>query len=225
VEAEVPLSFKEKGLISFPTIDFKYYNPRTGQVVTKKSKPLIIKVTGKKEKEESAATVTRTEIVKKGEDIDFIKTGHIYEQRNKFYKTGLFKLLFVVFFIFNLLFILKIIIYDRFISRSDLLIKKKLLNKTINNLRSIREYGEIFPIIENYLKGKAGLGLAEINNYSIENLFEKYGVGSNDIKTFVRIKAESESSRFSPVKKSVQELKQDLKILTEILKRIDTKIK
>ncbi|MFC2155254.1 BatD family protein [Acidobacteriota bacterium] len=225
VEAEVPVSFKETGLISFPAVELKYYEPDMARVVSKSSAPIIIRVTGTKEKEENAATVPRTEIVKKGEDIDFIKTGNIYDQRNKFYKSGLFKILFILFFLLNLLFILKILIFDRFISQSEILKKKKLLNKTISNLRSIREYGGIFPILENYLKRKAGLGLAEINNFSIENLFEKHGVSNNDIKSFVRIKSESESSRFSPVKKSGKELKQDIKILIDIVKRIDGKIK
>lgn len=225
VEAEVPVSFKETGLISFPSLEFKYYDPDNKVVVTKNSKPLAIKVTGAKEKTESATTIPRTEIIKEGEDIDFIKKGNIYDQREKFYKTGLFKILFVIFFLLNLLYVLKILIFDRLISQSEILKKKKLLNKTINNLRGIREYGEIFPILENYLKGKAGLGLAEINNYSIEGLFEKCGISGNDIKTFVRIKSESESSRFSPVKKSGKELKQDLKLLIEVLKRIDSKVK
>jgi hypothetical protein len=225
LEAEVPVSFKETGLISFPVIELKYYDPDMAQMVTKSSAPIIIIVTGAKEKEENAATVPSTEIVKKGEDIDFIKTGNIYDQRNKFYKTGLFKILFILFFLLNILFILKILVVDRLISQSELLKKKKLLNKTTGNLKSIREYGEIFPILENYLKRKAGLGLAEINNFSIEGLFEKYGVSNNDIKNFVRIKSESEASRFSPVKKSGKELKQDLKVLIDILKRIDSKIK
>lgn len=223
--AEILVTFKETGVISFPSLELKYYNPDRGEVVSKNSKPLIIKVTGTKEKPESTATVPRTEIVKKGEDIDFIKHGHVYNQRRKFYKTGLFKILFVIFFILNLLFILKIFIFDHLISQSEILKKKKLLSKTIKNLKSIREYGGIFPILEQYLKGKAGLGLAEINDYSIEGLFDKHGVSNNDIKSFIRIKSESESSRFSPVKKSAKELKHDLKLLIEILKRIDSKIK
>jgi hypothetical protein len=225
VEAEVPVSFKETGLISFPAIELKYYDPDMARVITKTSSPIAVTVTGAKEKEESASTVPMTEIVKKGEDIDFIKTGDIYDQRNKFYKTGLFKVLIIIFFLLNLLLILKILVVDRFISQSELLKKKKLLNKTIGSLRTIREYGEIFPILENYLKRKAGLGLSEINNFNIEALFEKHGVGNNDIKNFVRIKSDSESSRFSPVKKSGKELKQDLKMLIDILKGIDSKLK
>lgn len=225
VEAEIPVTFKANGLISFPALEFKYYDPAGARVVTKESRPLAVKVTGKKEEQESAATIPRTEIVRKGEDIDFIKEGKIYNQQEKFYKTGLFKILSVIFFALNILYILKIIIFDKMISRSTLLKKKKLLRSTVGKLQKVREYGEISSILENYLKEKAGLGLSEINNYRIENLFEKYSVSSSDIKIFVRIKSESESSRFSPLKKSGKELKQDLKLLVDILKRIDTRIK
>ncbi|MCK4763789.1 MAG: protein BatD [Candidatus Aminicenantes bacterium] len=225
VEAEVPVAFKETGLISFPPLEFRYYDPAVARVVTVNSKPFAVNVTGSKENRESAATIPKTEIVKKGEDIDFIKTGDIYDQRDNFYKTGFFKLLAVLFFLLNLLFVLKIVIFDRLISQSSLLKKKKLLNKTINDLRSIREYGGIFPILENYLKEKGGLGRSEINNYSIEGLFEKHGVSGNDIKNFVRIKAESESVRFSPQQKPAKEMRRDLRLLIEILKRIDNKIK
>jgi hypothetical protein len=51
------------------------------------------------------------------------------------------------------------------------------------------------------------------------------GVRNRDIDQFIHIKSQSESSKFSPVKKSRGELKQDLKMLVDILKRIDKKIK
>ncbi len=223
--AEIPVSFKETGVISFPSLEFKYYNPDRGEAIVKNSNPFVIKVTGTKEKQESASTIPQTEIVKTGEDIDFIKKGDIYDQGKNFYKTILFKILCAIFFLINLLFILKIFVFDRFISQSVLIKKKKLLSKTLGNLGNIHEYGEIFPILENYIKGKAGLGLAEINNYSIESLFEKHGINNSDIKAFVRIKSESESARFSPRKKSPGEFKQDLELLIDILKRIDSKIK
>jgi len=37
-------------------------------------------VKGVKEKQETALTIPQTEIIKKGEDIDFIKKGNIYDQ-------------------------------------------------------------------------------------------------------------------------------------------------
>ena len=96
---------------------------------------------------------------------------------------------------------------------------------TINKMKGVKDYGEIFLVIEYYLKEKVGLGLAEINNFSIGELFEKHGVVNSDIKDFTRIKQESESARFSPMKKTDKDLKQDLKQLIDILKRVDGKIK
>jgi hypothetical protein len=186
-------------------------------------------VKGVKEKQETALTIPQTEIIKKGEDIDFIKKGNIYDQEQYYYKTGYFKILLVIFFLLNLLFLLKLFVFDRFIAQSTLLKKKKLLNNTINQLKEVREYGEISPILEEYLKEKAGLGLSEINNLCIEELFSKYRVNDSDIKIFIKLKSESELSRFSPQKatgKGVRKkLRNDLKQLIEILKRIDGRVK
>ena len=233
VEAEVPVSFKKTGLISFPPLAFKYLNPDTAAVVPLESQALMINVTGIKDKQETAVTVGNTEIIKTGEDIDFIKKGNISNREGKYYKSRVFTLLLLVPFLLNLLFILKVFVFDRYISQSALLKKRKLLNRTIKSLESARDHGEISPVLENYLKEKTGLGLSEINNQSIDHLLSKYNVHDVDIKTFIRLKSESESSRFSPgnmvENKSTstrrKKLKNDLKVLMEILKRIDGKIK
>lgn len=228
VEAEVPVSFKKTGLISFPPLEFKYFDPDTSRVVTLKNQPVTINVTGQKEKDESALTIPKTEIIKTGEDIDFIKAGKIYNQDENFYKNKYFIVILLVPFLLNVLFLLKIFVFDRFISQSTLLKQKKLISQTIKNLGNTRDYGEISPVLENYLKGKTGLGLSEINNHTISELLAKYGVHDGDIKAFIRIKSQSESSRFSPDKAaatSSKELKSDIKRLLEILKRIDSKIK
>lgn len=232
VESEIPVSFKKTGLISFPSLVFNYFNPNTSNVMTLKSSPFSINVVGVKEKQESAITIPQTEIIKKGEDIDFIKKGDIYNQEQYYYKTGYFKILLVVFFLFNILFLLKITLYDRFIAQSTLLKKKKLLNKTSNRLRNVQEYGEISPILEDYLTEKTELGLSEINNHSIEELLSESRVNDRDINIFIKLKSESELSRFSPQKtgkgmpgKGEKKLRNDLKQLIEILKRIDGRIK
>ena len=230
IEAEIPVSFKKTGLISFPSLEFKYFNPDASIIVTLKSSPFSIHVKGVKEKQESALTIPQTEIIKKGEDIDFIKKGNIYDQEQYYYKTSYFKILLVVFFLLNLLFLLKLFVFDRFIAQSTMLKKKKLLNNTINHLKEVREYGEIYPILEEYLKEKAGLGLSEINNPSIEELFSKYRVSDSDIKVFIKLKSKSELSRFSPQKAvpgkgERKKLRNDLKQLIEILKRINGRVK
>jgi hypothetical protein len=228
VESEVPVSFKKTGLISFPPLEFKYFDPDTSRVAALKSQPVTINVTGQKEKEQSALTLPKTEIIKTGEDIDFIKAGQVYNQDENFYKNKYFIVILLAPFLLNLLLLLKVFVFDRFISQSTLLKQKRLINQTIKNLRDTRDYGDISPVLENYLKGKTGLGLSEINNHSISQLLGKHGVHEGDINAFIRIKSQSESSRFSPDKAaatSSKELKSDIKRLLEILKRIDGKIK
>jgi hypothetical protein len=226
VESEVPVSFKKTGLISFPSIEFKYFNPDTSRVVALKSQSVTINVTGQKEKEDSAHTIPKTEIIKTGEDIDFIKAGKFYNQDENFYKSKYFVFILLLPFLLNVLFLLKVFVFDRFVSQSTLLKQKKLINQTIKNLGHTRDYGDISPVLENYLKGKTGLGLSEINNHSISELLGKYGVHEGDINAFIRIKSQSESFRFSPDKAtSSKELKSDIRRLIEILKRIDNKIK
>jgi hypothetical protein len=233
LEAEIPVSFKRTGLISFPALVFKTFNPDASIVVTLKSSPFSINVGGVKEKQESAVTIPQTEIIKKGEDIDFIKKGDIYNQERHFYKTGTFGILLAIFFVLNALYLLKIVVYDRFISQNTLLKKKRLLNKTINQLKKVQGHGEISPILEEYLKEKAGLGLSEINNHSIEALFSKHRVNDRDIEIFIKRKSGSGLSRFAPRagegkgyrKEDDRSLKHDVKQLIEILKRIDGRIK
>jgi hypothetical protein len=41
------------------------------------------------------------------------------------------------------LFLLKRVVYDRYISQSSIIIKKKLINKTISRLNNVKDYGEI----------------------------------------------------------------------------------
>lgn len=229
VEAEVPVSFKKEGVISFPSLEFKYFDPRRGpgsRLVTAASQPFTVNVTGQKEVREQAVTIPSTEIVKTGEDIGFIKTGGIHHQEDYFYARDLFWLVLALPFLFNLLFILKVFVFDRFIFQSSTLKQRKLLNRTIKELQQAKEYGDISPILENYLKEKAGVGLSSINSESIYQLFSAQGVHENDSRTFIQIKTKSESSRFSQaMPMTALQKKQDTKTLTDILKRIDSRIR
>jgi BatD DUF11 like domain len=228
VEAEVPVAFKKSGLISFPALQFKYFDPQKGKTVALKTDPMMIKVTGHKEKQETVSSVAQTEIIKTGEDIDFIKKGDLYNQEKNLYHSKLFLILMLIPFLLNLLLLLKIAAFDRFIVNNSILTGRKRLNRAIDALRRVKDSAGISPILETYLKEKAGLGLSAISNQGIDQLLAKHGVLDNDIKSFIRLKTESESSRFSPekaVKKSNKELKHNIKMLTEILKRIDGRIK
>jgi hypothetical protein len=229
-EAEIPVTFKQTGLISFPALEFNYFDPNSAgqKVVTLESQPLAVKVTGVKEKQEVSATVPETEVIKKGEDIDFIKKGGIYHQETNYYQTKTYLSILLLPFIITLLFAFKVFVFDRMIVQSSALKKRKLLAGCIKKLKNTRDRGDISPILEYYLKEKAGMGLSEINNRSIDQLLAKYGVRDNDIKIFIQLKSQSELSRFSPDKGgggTDGQLKHDVKQLIDILKRIDTRIK
>jgi hypothetical protein len=233
IEAEIPISFKKTGKISLPSLEFKYFNPDLSQIMSLRSKPYLIHVQGVKEKEDSAISIYQTEIIKKGEDIAFIKKGNIYDQNQYFYKTTYFKIFLILFFLLNLLFLIKIIVYDGMISQSTRIKNKKLLNNTLIKLHRVRDYGAISPILEEYLKNKIQLGLSEINNQRIYELLSKYKINDIDIRTFIQMKSESDLSRFSPQKQfedmsrkaSERKIKNDVKKLEDILRRIDSKIK
>lgn len=163
--------------------------------------------------------------MKKGEDIDFIKKGAVFNQHRNFYKSGWFIVLLVIPFLINLLFILKVTFFDKVVMNNRLLTQKKLINNTLNRIRNVQEHGEIHVILENYLSEKVGLGFSEINHSSINHLFSKHNVNDYDAEVFIRIKSESESARFSPQRKSPAELKKDIASLISVLKRIDYRLK
>jgi hypothetical protein len=225
VNSEIPIAFKKAGVISFPALKFKYYDPESAKVVTLTSRPLIISVTGKKESQGSAITMPKTEIVKKGEDIDFIKKGPVFDQHQNFYKSDIFIVLLVVPFLLNLFLILKATVFDKVVMNNKRFTQKKLINNTLNDLKNVKEHGDIHIILENYLKEKTGLGFSEINHTRINDLFKKQNINDYDADAFIRIKSESESSRFSPQKKSPIELKKDISLLLSVLKRIDHRLK
>ncbi len=231
VEAEVPIAFKKSGAITIPALQFKYFDPAQGTVVTQNSQPIPITVTGIKEKQDSAETVLRTEIIKTGEDIDFIQNGTIYNQDKNYYLSKYFTLLLLIPFILNLLYLFKIFVFDPFITNNVKLLGRKRLNRAVDALHHVRDAGEISAILENYLKEKTGVGLSALTNQGIDQLLAKYGVADGDVKTFIRLKSESESSRFAPGKLSASrgtaenQLKHDINTLIDILKRIDNRIK
>ena len=77
-----------------------------------------------------------------------------------------------------------------------------------------------------YFGEKSGLGLAEINDRRIAEIFAGgQGAAGRHRRQFLFIKGQSELARFSPHKKSALELKKDLQTLRGLLKEIDGKMK
>jgi len=230
VTAEIPISFKKPGLVPFPSLQFPFLKNDSGegQLITLSSNSFNIQVSGFKEEQAKNISTTQGEILREGEDIDFIKKEPIYHQESFYHKTQLFLILLLLPFIFNLLYLLKKQVFDRLFSQNTRLLQKKFLHNTLKQLEQVRGYGEISPILEKYLKEKAGLGLSAINNQTIDRLLAECQVNNQDISTFLHLKNQSESSRFAPgesSESSSRKLKQDIKTLVEILKRIDSKLK
>jgi hypothetical protein len=225
LKAEIPVSFKKTGTLTFPPLDFKYFDPDRNRIMTLSSAPITIKVTGTKETQSEAVTMPKTEIVKTGVDIDFIKRGGVWNQQSDFYGSRLFLFLLILPFVLNLLLALKLFVFDRLVANSALLNRKKLLLKTIKELQQIKEYGEITGVLERYLSQRGGLGLSQIGRDSIEAFFDRWSIGERDRKIFLQIKSEADSAKFSPLKKSPAETRKDVSTIIDILKRIDSKIK
>jgi hypothetical protein len=223
--AEVPVAFKSAGPVVLPAMKFNYYSPSLKKVVALSSGSIPITVSGKKEKIENAMTIPSTEIVKKGEDIDFITRGKISNHNRRFYQSGVFIFLLILPFGLNLLVILKKSVLDRILLQNRTLNKKLLLSNTVKQLKNVRDYGEIHVIIEAYLQKKSGLGFSELNQSNIVSFFKKHKISDYDIEAFGRIKAKSESARFSPQQLVRKDMDRDVRSMISILKRIDNRIK
>ena len=226
VIAEVPVSFKKPGIVIIPSLEFKYYDPLESKIKVSKSRELSINVTGSREEYSSDMNPVSGGIAKIGSDIDFIMKGSIKDQKRFIYKSVLFRI--ILFLI--IMVILSFPIYEYFI-KSHILgnkkyRKKKDVQSLLKKLDNLKEYGDVFQIIEGYLEIKTGIRRSEINNNRIEDLFYSSGISKNDTDEFLRIRTESELSRFSPSTiKTFSQFRIEIKELKNLIKRIDLKLK
>jgi hypothetical protein len=225
VRAEIPVSFNKAGSITFPSLEFKYLDPVSRTIISLRSQVLSITVSGDKMKQDKSMTLPQSAIIQKGEDIDFIKSGSIHDQSSYFYRQDWYTAVIVLLFAVNLLFLLKITLWQRYIIGSPLLKNRQILGQTLQRLARIQHYEDIAAILEYYCKEKSGLGFAEISNQKIGELFRQRQIPTGSIDKFLFIKAQAELAKFSPLKKSKIELKSDLQSLRTLLKEIDKKLK
>jgi hypothetical protein len=225
LKAELPVSFKKTGTATFPPLEFKYFDPARGGIVSLRSAPVSIQVSGEKMPTDLSQTLSRSAIVQKGEDIDFIRNGPVHDQSRLIYRQKWFAGLILAFFAFNLLALGKIAVWDRHVVASPLLRNRQLLARTLRALDSVRHNEDIAPVMEKYFQEKSGLGLAEINNEKIAAVLRQRQVSGPSIEKFLFIKSQSELARFSPHKKSALELKKDVRVLHGLLREIDRKLK
>lgn len=226
VEAEIPVSFKKAGKIPFPSLKFRFYDPLLSKVVNKDSSPFFIIVAGKREAEDSFSAIPRPGVLKKGEDIDFINSGSIYDQVKYFHSSTFYFMLFIIPFVFSIILFLNEFVLKKYLFKSRLFNRKINLQRTSRDLKNVKNYEDIFPVLESYFRDKTGLGKSMITNRKVEEIFFNSRVSRKDTEKFLKIRQDSELSRFSPgTIKSLSELKSDIGTLLEIIKRIDGKIK
>ncbi len=225
VRVEVPVAFNKSGDVTFPSLEFKYFNPESRSLVSLRSQPLFMQVSGKKLKQDKSMTMPQSAIVQKGEDIDYIKGGPIHDQSRYFYRQHWYRWTIALFFVINLLFLLKISLWQRYIIGSPMLKNRQILVLTLRRLTRIQRYEEIAAILEYYCKEKSGLGFAELSNRKINEWFSQRRIPAGCIEKFLFIKSQAELDKFSPLKKTQAELNRDLQALQSLLKEIDKKLK
>lgn len=225
LRAEIPISFKKAGAVTIPALEFRYFDPARGGPVTLRSAPLRIQVSGQKMNADASQTLPRSSILQKGEDIDFIKDGPLRDQSRPLYRRSWFIAAILALFALNLLTLLKTALWDRHIAASPRLAGRRILARTLKQLAAIRRGEDIAPLLEAYFQNKSGLGLAEITDQKIAEVFRQRHVPLADAEKFLSLKSQSELARFSPHKQSSLELKKELEALRGLLKGIDKRMK
>lgn len=225
VTCEIPVSFFRSGVVSFPPFEFRYFNPAIRKIVELKSAPPPVRVTGVKEKTDEAVGLPQSQIVQKGEDVEYIFRGKITDQGKHLFERSWLKALLVLPFLLNLVLVFRMLLWDRWLSASPAFRKRRLLAKTCRDLNGIGHYGEIASILEEYLRGKTGLGFSEISEQRIRERFSECGVPKAEVEKFLQIKTQAEYAKFSPDGKSPREREEGLRELIETIKSIDGKLK
>lgn len=226
VTAEVPVSFRNIGIVAIPSLKFKYFDPADSKIKISESREFNIEVRGAREEYPSNNKSISGGIAKKGSDIDFIMEGSIRDQKRFIYETVLFRsIIFLV-----LIFILSLPVYEYiikvYILGNKKYLKKRVVQNLLRKLDNIKDHGEVFQIIEEYLEEKTGIRRSEINNNRIEDIFYSSGISKTDTEEFLRIRGESELSRFSPSTiKTMSQFRNEITELKTIIKRIEKRLK
>jgi hypothetical protein len=212
--------------VEVPSIEFSYFDPSESKVIHTRTKRFTVLVTGKREKVSPGPESVSGGVSRIGSDIDFILKGEIHDQRGFLYKEFLFKLILI--FLGGV--IVLVPVYEKIIKskilESTSFQKKKGVRDILRRLEDVREYGEIFQIIEDYLEKKTGMRRSEMSAAKVENLFDSCGIGKTDTSEFLRIRSESELSRFSgSTIKTVSQVREETERLIRIIRKINGRIK
>lgn len=225
IKSEIPFSFKKTGRILIPSLSFSFFDPSKEIVETIKSHPIQVDVVGKKENSENIITLTENNVEKTGEDIDFIKSGKIFDQENFLYKKKIYRFLLIIPFFITFSIIFYLFILNRYIFESDLFLKQRRLKNIQKRLRDTSDFGMIHKIIEDYFAENTKMNKSGLTHENIREFLFKLNLTKSDVGKFMKTLKDSESYKFSPLKRSELDLKKEIEILNEILKKIHGKLK
>jgi len=222
ISSDITLNFKRKGTITLPALKLKIFDSIKNKIVILQTVPVNIKVSGIKEKSNGSIPVQHT-IAQTQFDISYIREGVLKKKSINYYNLQWFYILLILPFIINIIIFLKRFVLDSYLNNSVSLKNKRFFNKIQKNLLAVKNYGDIHSIIEEYFEEKSNVGFSDLTNETIENYLTKMKICDSDIKLVLRIKTESESAKFSPLKKDSMKLGSDIKNLLKILKKIEGK--
>ena len=225
LNAEIPVAFKQTGDILFPSLEFRYFDPARRAVVSLRSSPIRVRVSGEKLPSGLSRTLPGSAIMQKGEDIDFIHAGPLRGSSRPIHRRPWYPLLLAALFLVNFLVLLKVSAWDRGIAASAGMRNRRILARALRGLDKAQHAEEIAPVMERYFCEKSGLGPAEISDRRIAEVLGANGVERASIEKYLFIKGQSELARFSPHKKTALELKKDLQALRDLFREIDRKMK
>ncbi len=225
LRAEIPVSFTRKGMADFPALEFRYFDPARRAVVGLRSAPVRIQVSGEKAASGLERTFPGSAVVQKGEDIDYIRSGPLRVRALPIRRRWWYLLLFLAPFAVNLLALLKTTLWNRVIAPSAAMRGRRTLARALKSLDAVHAAEQIAPAMESFFCATSGLGLSEISDRRIAEKLAASGVARASIDRLLFIKGQSELARFSPGRKSALELKKDLKVLKELFREIDRKMR
>jgi len=220
VKVEYPISFKKSGAISISSPLFRFFNPEKKSFEIKSFNPVVVRVEGSKKTSSQVEIKKGVKIEKKAEDIKFIRLGNLKDNNNHIGKSLIYWIFFVLPFLINLFLFIKLFIFNKYVLNSRFFLKFSLLNSIVKEIENAKNYADLYPVIERYLKKSIGIEYSKLTDIKIEEFLYSLKLNQSMIKDFLRIKNIAESSRFSPIKVNETEFNKDKNRLIDLIKRI-----
>lgn len=221
LDVEYPVSFFTGGSVTLAALEFPFFDPQAGKIVTLRSRPFVIQVSGRA-RTDGMASAGPNRIMQVGEDIDFIRGGRITDANDHWQRRSWFWALLLLPWIGNLLLAGKRLLWDRRLAGSSLFRRRRILADTLRGLSRARDIGEVGGLLESYIQRKSGMGLAEINQGTIESFLNRHSVPPGELAVFLTFKAQAEQARFAGMRLPPAGLAGNLQSLISAMRRIDS---